>query len=104
MSTEYFAYVTPNHDKIGIIGEDSTTGSKVYYSGDARLIYSKYDDELTADTDTPVINERFHMALVWGALAVLGLTKYKQEFDKEVRSALQSKQGRMRSQVRGYFF
>ena len=101
--SEWYAYVTPNHDKIGIIGEDDT-GSKSYYTGDARLIYSKYDDALVDDTDTPAINERFHMALVYGALAILGLGKYQQEFNKEIHAALSSKIGRTRKQVRGYFF
>lgn len=102
---DYYAYITPGHDKIGVLtygAATNTTDNWSKYAGDVKLIYRKYDAALSADTSSPSFNSRFHMALVYGALWLMGFGQYESLFNNYMRTARDTKSGRKHFQIKQF--
>lgn len=94
MSTKYMAAVAPNKRKVLLVANSGDSNTYTNYDGEATVWYEPYDDKLTDDSNSPQINEEYHMALVWGALQLAGFDQYARRFDTEVRAARTHKTGK----------
>lgn len=82
--SSYFYYLTNDNGtkKIGMVDD-----SDANYTGDATVFYSKLEEvDTTTDANEPTIDERWHWAIVYGAMWLMGIpgisehgyTMYKQ--------------------------
>ncbi len=103
--SEYYVYVTPSHTKLGVLQWGSATDTSdnwTKFTGDAKIIYSKYDTALTADTgagSTPAFNSAYHMALVYKTLMMLGFNQFEANYQEIVRDAISSRSARKKFQL-----
>lgn len=90
MSTtyDYYYYVTNDNgdNKLCVVYDDgSSTGN---YTGAATVYYTKLEDiDTSLDTNTPTIDERWHWAIVYGALFLAGRMEFHRLFMDYVKRA-----------------
>ncbi len=88
MSTGYYYYIT-NEDgvnKLCIVYDDGNTHGT--YNGDAKLFYTKLADiDTTDDNNVPTIEGRWHFALVFGALMLMGFPQFGEFFRSYIKQA-----------------
>jgi hypothetical protein len=95
MPTRYMAAVAPNKRKVMLVSNTGNDTSQfTNYTGNAVVWYEPYDNVLSSDSNSPQINEEYHMALVWGALKFAGFEQYARRYDQEKREARSNKTGK----------
>jgi len=106
--SEQFCYITPSHTKIGVVTDSPDSEDNwEKFTGTVKLIYNKYDVVMTTDTSTtgtPTIPSAYHMALVYGALFLLGFVQFKPFFDDFVKRTKRLKTARTYHIVRQHDF
>lgn len=90
-TTTYFYYLTNDNGtkKIGVVDEDMGN-----FTGTAKLFYTKLEEvDTSLDSNEPTIEERWHWAIVYGALWLMGvpgisefsMSMYKQ-YERDAKS------------------
>jgi len=73
------------------------------YTGTAKVFYSKTEDtDTNVDLNEPTIPGRYHWALVWGVLYLMGFTKYYENYRLLTNEAKKSAAGVLNGTIRNY--
>lgn len=99
---DYYWYLENDDDGryICIVNENEEN-----YTGSAKLFYSKTEDlDTNTDLNEPTIPGRYHWALVWGALYLMGFQQFHSYYKRIAGDASKSAAGVGNGTIRQYHF
>lgn len=71
-------------------------------SDNTNLTVTATSSIISSSSPTPSFNSRYHMALVWGTLSLMGFEQFERRFKNEIRSARATKSGRASGVIMQY--